>query len=399
MGKLWFMVVTIIIYGSLYPFDFSRAYPPEGLLARFLENGWVRPSRGDILANLILYLPFGFIGVWALLRRMEKSQSVVVVIALGILLSLTIEIAQIFAAGRTSSLLDLGLNIVSTTIGAVVARMVNNDVDLRITRTTIKIHDPFALILAACWVAYRLVPFVPTIDFQHIKDALKPLLILNAFSPWNCLRYLIAWLLFAYLVRVATSIDWSRRALPIVGIIAVIAPIGIVGRVIRPEEIVAIMAASVLWLVIAQSRLVRPALLVLLVAVVVSIQLAPFDFSGNSRQFSWLPFGSFITGTLEVGIFALFEKFFLYGTLVWLLMRSRLPAALASVLVAILLLFLELCQLYTPERSPEITDSIIALVAGWMCASLSPRPQRECPPAKVPPNRHRTTRTRPPMPR
>ena len=27
MGKLWFMVVTIIIYGSLYPFDFSRAYP------------------------------------------------------------------------------------------------------------------------------------------------------------------------------------------------------------------------------------------------------------------------------------------------------------------------------------------------------------------------------------
>jgi len=375
LGKLWLLVAVGIAYGSLYPFDFAGVYPHEGLLAHFLANAWARPSRGDILANLILYLPFGFVGVWALLRQLGSTRAGVIVTLLGTLLSFMIEIAQIFTVGRTSSALDLGLNIVSTALGAAIACIVGRGEGLHMPQTGHKIRDPFAVILASCWVAYRLVPFVPTIDFQHIKDALRPLLTLQTFSVWTCSRYIICWLAFAYLLRVATSRNVSHLALPVIGLAAVIAPIGIVGRVIRPEEIIAVMAASVLWPAIMHASLTRPTLLILLAAVVVGIGLAPFDFSGNYRAFAWLPFSGFITGTLEVGVFALFEKFFLYGTLIWLLMRSRIPLMPATILVAMLLIGLELCQLLIPDRSPEITDALIAFIAGWMCALLSPKPQ------------------------
>lgn len=375
MSKLWLIVAAGIAYGSLYPFDFSRPYPIEGIIAQLLNNALTRPSRGDVLANLLLYLPFGFVGAWALLRRFSGAGALTTVVMLGALLSLSIELAQAFTVGRTSSAFDLALNVISTSVGAVAAWLagaVHQPVHADVRRY---LHDPFATILAACWLAYRLVPFVPTIDFQHVKDAIRPLLAPGSFAPWTCARHLICWLAFAYLVRVALSSTVSKLALPIVGLAVVFAPIFIAGRVMRLEEVVAVGLASVLWLFLARSRATRPMLLVLLSAVIVSVELAPFDFSGNYRDFAWLPFSGFIKGTLEVGVFALFEKFFLYGTLIWLLVRSQCPIAPATIMVAVALLALEFAQLLTPDRSPELTDALMVILAGWMCALWSPKPQ------------------------
>lgn len=384
MGKLWLLVATGIAYGSLFPFEFVRPYPDEGLLSHLIRNALLRPSRGDVLANLILYLPFGFMGVWALPRRISGARAIVIVVALGILLSASIELAQAFTSGRTSSALDLALNLLSTAIGAVSARFTGGSNRQLLVQARHRFHDTFAAILAASWVAYRLVPFVPTIDFQHIKDAMRPLLTLSGFSAWACTRHFICWLAFAYLLRVATSPSLSRLALPIIGLAVVIAPLGIVGRVMRPEEIVSVMTASLLWPFLARSRMTRPVLLVLVIAVVIGIELAPFDFSGNYRDFAWLPFSGFITGAMEVGVFAIFEKFFLYGTLIWLLARSGMPLLPGTILVALAMLGLEFCQLLTPDRSPEITDALMALIAGWMCAVFSPKSEQHVAPPRHP---------------
>jgi hypothetical protein len=74
------MVAILIAYGSLYPFIFHAAGPVTADLSHFLAS-WRQPltSRGDILANLLLYIPLGLAatlafghgvaGIWGLLWR------------------------------------------------------------------------------------------------------------------------------------------------------------------------------------------------------------------------------------------------------------------------------------------------------------------------------------------
>jgi len=64
-------VVIVIIYGSLYPFAFqSRPGSPLGTLA---ATYGARDSRADILANILLYLPFGFFAMQVLRRPRALS--------------------------------------------------------------------------------------------------------------------------------------------------------------------------------------------------------------------------------------------------------------------------------------------------------------------------------------
>ena len=63
------IVIAIIVYGSLYPFAFRPA--SEGIrpaLRALLESWADRPSRIDFLANILLYVPFGFFAIQALGR-------------------------------------------------------------------------------------------------------------------------------------------------------------------------------------------------------------------------------------------------------------------------------------------------------------------------------------------
>ena len=61
------IVTVVIIYGSLYPFNFRP--PVEGLkpAVRALVDSWAdAPSRSDFIANILVYMPFGFCATGAL---------------------------------------------------------------------------------------------------------------------------------------------------------------------------------------------------------------------------------------------------------------------------------------------------------------------------------------------
>jgi hypothetical protein len=66
------IVVFIIIYGSLYPFNFHP--PVEGLkpAVRALVDSWAdAPSRSDFIANILFYMPFSFC---AIVRPEDRSR-------------------------------------------------------------------------------------------------------------------------------------------------------------------------------------------------------------------------------------------------------------------------------------------------------------------------------------
>ena len=53
-------VGALIVYGSLYPFNFKPDAIRGGVLEAVRELSWARAGRGDRIANVLLYLPLGF---------------------------------------------------------------------------------------------------------------------------------------------------------------------------------------------------------------------------------------------------------------------------------------------------------------------------------------------------
>src|SRR5205823_12601 len=121
-------------------------YPAEGIPRHLLASLAQMPSRGDILANLVLYLPVGFF--WSrLLSRRATSVQAASGAAVGAAISLGVEIAQVFDVGRVASLFDVALNTMSALAGAIFGSINLEAGGPRAPRR--RIDDPAAAVLAA----------------------------------------------------------------------------------------------------------------------------------------------------------------------------------------------------------------------------------------------------------
>jgi hypothetical protein len=101
------------------------AYLAPELRALSWPSQWRPLSRAlviDVVVNLLGFIPFGFCAAWAAWQALGRGIGVAVVLAVaaGVLLSLVIELVQVWLPTRDSSLLDLLMNGLGTAIGAAV---------------------------------------------------------------------------------------------------------------------------------------------------------------------------------------------------------------------------------------------------------------------------------------
>ena len=76
-------------------------------------------------------------------------------------------------------------------------------------------------------------------------------------------------------------------------------------------------------------------------------------------------------GSIEVDIQSFFEKFFLYGSLIWLLARIGIPLRIAAASLAAGLAATSWAETYLPGRSAEITDAVMAIIIAEAFARIS----------------------------
>lgn len=147
------MDVAAIIYRSLYPFDFhnNRSDAFRALLSTWNTSS----SRGDLIANVVLYLPFGFFAVRSL-RNQSSLRRILVVFACGATLSAAMELMQFYDAGRQSAMSDVYAN----TAGALLGSLAGAGLSRELTLGAIGKWNrrPFVVMLLSCWLAYRLFP-------------------------------------------------------------------------------------------------------------------------------------------------------------------------------------------------------------------------------------------------
>src|SRR5712671_6300876 len=93
------IIVGALIYGSLYPWVFHVPVNGEGPLRALLKTWAIAPERGDLLANIVLYLPFGFFCVWAFPSGERGRWRIGVALLAGAIISVGVELAQYFDEG------------------------------------------------------------------------------------------------------------------------------------------------------------------------------------------------------------------------------------------------------------------------------------------------------------
>ncbi len=370
----WLTLATVllILYGSLFPFRFSSLRGVD-LWTLITGLGFARTSRGDVVANLLLYVPLGLCLMLAWPARWTRFKGFLGAVVVGTLLSLFVELVQVHASSRVSSLTDLVLNAAGTAIGAIAAILyLAMGSTIRIPGAAAGRPDPVPAGLIALWLAFRLAPFVPTIDWQKYKDALKPLLLEPDLAWFDVLRYMVGWLVVGYAVRQVWRREYAVYALVVLAALVLAGRVVVVGKTLTASEVTALVACiplAALLVVLPDRR--RALLLAAMLAVVILITgLKPFTLTSQPHNFSWVPFMNSLNDNLEVNYSVLLEKCFWYFALIWLLARRGTNVALAAFLVAALLALIEFAQIWIPGRSAEITDPLLALVGGVLLAIL-----------------------------
>ena len=114
---LAWVTVCVVVYASLYPFTDWRnqGISPFDFLAAPLPQYW---TRFDIGANLLGYVPLGFLLALCGLRSRRKLWAVTLAVLAATALSLVMETLQTYLPSRIPSNLDLALNAAGAWLGA-----------------------------------------------------------------------------------------------------------------------------------------------------------------------------------------------------------------------------------------------------------------------------------------
>jgi VanZ family protein len=369
---------VLILYGSLFPFR-VRTNADLGLFEAIGALRFNPTTRGDIVANLLLYLPLGLCLMFAWSgRRWPLARTVLV----GTALSLAVELTQMYLRFRVSSLSDVVLNALGTLGGASAAMAYAAlGTSIRIPALASVRLDPAALSVVMLWLAFRLAPFVPTIDWQKYKDALRPLFINPQVGALDLLRYATGWLVVGYAVRLLIRREYALLAMLVIVGIVLCGRVVVVGKTLSVAELVALAVCMPLaaFLIPLRERRRGALLAALLTAAIVVQGIAPFEFLSYAQGFSWMPFRSSLGGSIELNYSVLLEKCFWYLSLIWLLMRCGFRASAAAVATASLVAAIEFVQMWLPGRSADVTDPLLALAVGLLLAMPRERlgPQAE----------------------
>lgn len=118
------MYTFLIVYASWYPFSGWRGIgmPFWAFLSAPLPYYW---TRFDVVTNIIAYMPFGLLVVFALYPLVRGIPAAIIAVFAGAALSFTMEAVQTFLPSRIASNLDFFTNELGALLGAIAGMMLS----------------------------------------------------------------------------------------------------------------------------------------------------------------------------------------------------------------------------------------------------------------------------------
>ena len=357
------IVVAFIVYGSLFPFVYRRVFFPGGPAGYLLSTWQDWDKRGDLLSNILLYIPLGFFATLSLPPRIPSALRALLATIAGTALSCCIEMTQFYDLGRVTSMGDVYANAIGAGLGATMAVMIGPS--LRWPLMAELAANPDAAIVLLMFFAYRLYPYVPMIDMHKYWHALWPI-IRTPSLPWDQFaNSTITWLSAAVLVDSLYGTGRLRFLYALLCGIEFVGKIFIVDNVLTLPDVLGALVAYALWAGLLRRLPGRFLIVTLLFAGMIVVErLQPWHFVLFPRSFGWIPFTSLMRSETSIAMLAFCWKFYAYGALIWLLGRCGIGLITGTLVTVVLLFATSYAERWLPGRSAEITDTTMALMIG-----------------------------------
>jgi VanZ family protein len=362
--RLLAAISGLIVYGSLYPFDVAVPENTATAIRDFVSNREFWTSRGDVLGNIGLFVPFGLVGMYGTTRDRQRGRTFALTVGGGLLLALSIQFCQIWIQSRSAVLSDVFWNGVGILAGAAAG------VSLRSPLVFRRVRAEPALVLLGLWMLAELAPLVPSIDLAGIRRSLG-----FALRPWS-IDGVEVFVRAAQVVLAGRLLVDVVRSSRVPGALLAMVALVVAGKVLMVELVLTWTILAGLLLGIALVGLLavhrRPdassgGVLTLLVLSYGLQALHPF-VARSPASFLWVPFASVLDGWMLTNVRALAMDIYVLGGCLWL-MRDRGWAALPSTMtLASFALVLEICQIWIDGRTPSSTEPAIAILTGWALA-------------------------------
>lgn len=356
MFRILLAVTALLIYGSLYPWQFHGPRYPGGPLQALIDS-WQFPTNRfdlfDIAINVAIYLPFG-VAAYLWLARRTVAVRFTAPIVLAAVLSTSIEIAQFYDARRFTSSVDIATNVLGAAIGMLIGTVV--------PRRGKQGRMTASLFLLACWLGAMLFPLIPDISRTHLRYKLSGFF-LDPFAPALFFALMVMWLVAGRFV--------NGQFFPLLGLVLPFRFL-ITGLSSGWMQWATFLAAWALWVAFFGDPKRHDRMLAALVLISVAwTGLSPFHLSARAASFSWVPLRPLFSTDWETGFTVLLRKVFQYGASIWLLRESGVSLRAATAVVTLFLAAIEVVQIYLPNHVAEITDPLVALFLAWALARLS----------------------------
>jgi len=375
MGFLLALSCALILYGTLYPFSFRLGLHEAGALSLLAASVNGRVIRGDTAANIILFLPFGFFAMQRILPRVPRPIRLIFVVIAGAAFSFGIECVQSCLPGRSVSIYDIAANTAGALFGAVLGWK-NWRRKFSMFRTDD--HQPavFPFLLLGAWFVSRLIPFVLNFNVRNVKDALKPLLF-GGFSPLSLLHAFIITMVVCLLVWTVTRPGRVRTVMAFIPLGVIAAKPFIISRGISQAEVLGtLLGIIVWWFLLSRIRPNTAILALLLTAHIIIQELVPFVFTPHPGAFSIIPFGGLLKAVTVKNLLQFTEKVFLYGSFLWLLVKTGLSLRFSLIFSVALLTGIELMQMFLVGHVSDITNPTLVVILGAFLYFLDLRDER-----------------------
>jgi VanZ family protein len=370
--RLFGLTVALIIYGTLYPWDFH--FSPRALWA--WPTAWDRYVLRDMIINLFVFMPLGMTGFLAAVRNQRVWLAIAAPLLIGLLLSATVEALQIYIPGRDSSSFDILCNTVGTAIGIGLGALFEEALRPVLVRAgTFEILNPSgALLLVYCWLGYAIFPGIPALSRWALRRKLDAL----AWGPtvsWSVSFQTFAeWLSLGHLLSTMLGAQTLRLILPGLLLLFPVRLLLIDRTFTKPELLGSVLACIVWLLFLDRVRSRTPALALLLAISLLFSGLSPFTPT-EPKHFEWLPLRASLSAQWTLSIPVLLRKVFTYGALIWFLRESGWRLGVATMAIAGLLASIEVTQYWVPGHVAETTDPLLAITIGFALHAVA-RPRK-----------------------
>lgn len=370
MRLIWCIVILFIAYGSLYPFNFDWTRPLPADLGAWLLNWEQRTIRSDVIANILLFIPFGFFGALTVQQQQKRYPllSILMMIAGGIVFAICLQFIQFYLPSRVSHAADALLNTVGILIGISLAAYSNSQRIKRMIPVRLRLGISPALLVLFIWIGWQFFPYIPVFESKQFGQSLNTIVE----STWSLavwLQNVLFWIIFYDLMQRVLGKEYHLSFMVIVSIFTIIIKLAMFRSQLGWSEVTAIPLAIILHKSISR-RWMTAFIATSSVAFLVWETLFPVIIQQKLNSFQWLPFDDFLKGSTWYNLSELIEESLILASIGYFCSRWWQSYRRGASFLLGLSVVLTLVQLFIVGKNPDITLSIMALVIGVLLIRL-----------------------------